>query len=373
MPRARSDLVDHPCRKGRGTVAVLVAATMLGIGSFTADAGERATPYVFGEVSIEMQNDWTPRSGNSEFEFDDLFTTEEAYLGLQLTRELSLRTTLVLEPVTDPGPGRDRVFEDQGLFAETLFVQYATDSVSVFAGKFTPQFGVAWDIAPGIDGDDFAGDYELAERDGFGGTVTWHAAAAGTYTLAASAFFLDTSPLSGSAITDRGTTSRADGGASNTGDPRSFAIALHGAEIASLPDLEYDVAVVHQAKGRGDDHDEFGYAMALHGSFDVGHDIAIEPVLEYVALDNADGGPDDIDYLTGGAELLRGPWTVSLTGSWRRTASPDGGAISDAFVHISGGYEFESGIAVDVGYKSAEEDGVDSDTFGVLLSYELGF
>ena len=51
--------------------------------------------------------------------------------------------------------------------------QFDTEHFSLFAGKFNPAFGLGFDLAPGIYGEDHPEDYELTERIGFGGSVTF--------------------------------------------------------------------------------------------------------------------------------------------------------------------------------------------------------
>ena len=170
-----------------------------GSGLFLASPAlaEEVAPFTLsGEISIEVQNDYTYESDDPAAELNDLYTTIEPSFSLYLGSGLSIESGLVLEPVKDAVD--DRAFEDEGLYVETLFLQYEGDGWAVFGGKFNPGFGIAWDATPGIWGTDFAEDYEMTERVGFGGSVDLVAGSAGTHTLSASTFFADTSFLSGS-------------------------------------------------------------------------------------------------------------------------------------------------------------------------------
>ena len=118
-----------------------------------------STPNLHLVFSNEIQNDGTFDSDDDDNELNDLFATIEPFVALNITPELSIESGLVLEPIKDPGPGDSRAFEDHGLYAETLGIVFATDEFSVHGGKFNPTFGVAWDLAPGIYGVDFAEDY----------------------------------------------------------------------------------------------------------------------------------------------------------------------------------------------------------------------
>ena len=144
-----------------------------------------AFPRLDGEISFEIQNDYTFEADDEEAELNDLFSTTELFAVFGLTPEISLRSAITFEPVKDPSPGDDRYFGDHGAFVETLGLAYETDHFSVFGGKFDPTFGVAWDIAPGIYGDEIPGDYELEERIGVGGSATFSGDALGAPTLTA--------------------------------------------------------------------------------------------------------------------------------------------------------------------------------------------
>ena len=74
----------------------------------------------------------------------------EANIVFHLNPVLSIQSLLVVEPVLDSRPGRDRFFGDHGGYFEELYVQVAVDVFRFFGGKFDAPFGTAWDAAPGI-------------------------------------------------------------------------------------------------------------------------------------------------------------------------------------------------------------------------------
>jgi hypothetical protein len=195
----------------------------------------------------------------------------------------------VLEPVADPPPGRDRWFDDEGLFLETLFLRWEWDRFSLHAGKFNPAFGFAWGLAPGIYGVDFAEDYEITERIGFGGTIEFGNAAVGRHRLGADAFFVDTSPLSRSLLHDRGRTRRSDGGPSNTLSPESFSITLRGGGIPRLPGLTYNLGFANQHRADAGGRSERTAVAGLTYGFSPLEYLGIELLSEYAHLHHAEG------------------------------------------------------------------------------------
>ena len=330
-------------------------------------------PRVSGEILVEIQNDWTYHSDDRDAELNDLYTTTESTLGAQLTSKLGILVHGVFEPVEDPGPRDDRAFEDHGLFVEDLYIQFEDNLFSVKGGKFTPNFGAAWDRAPGIYGADFAEDtYEFTERIGFGGSLTLRHDRLGEHELSASTFFLDTSFLSHSTLDGRQENNRSDGGAGNTEDPSSFPVSIDGV-FPELPEFSYHIAGIHQDEGRGDETGEDGIAVAAEYTASFG-DIEIVPFVEYVYFDDADGVEG------AGRGLLStslffgwGGWNLALSQTSRDTDAPDAAEVDDELFQVSMGYEFDFGLTLDVGWRTAEEEGVESEILSFLADYILTF
>jgi hypothetical protein len=351
----------------RGVVAGLVLAAMDGV------PVARAQGALGGVVSLELQGDATVASDDPAREGFAVNPTVDADLVLRLSDTVRLRAGLVAETAFDQTSIDDRFFEDVQAGVETLFLAHEPDAFTLYAGKFNPPFGIAWDLAPGLYGTDFAEDYELTERIGFGGSVALGGAATGLHVLGASAFFLDTTVLSESLIERRGRARLSDGGASNTGDPASFTVTLDGADLPGLPGLAYHAAVSRQERGEGDVADELGYGVALYGDVVLGDDLVLEPLVEFVRQENDEAGPDDATYVTGALALNHGPWSLALTGTLRSIEVADGPDADDHLVQVSIGYWFRKGLVLQAGYKTTRESGIDFDVLGALLGYEVVF
>lgn len=330
-------------------------------------------PRVSGEIAIEIQNDWTYDSDDRDAELNDLFTTTEPVLVAHFTPNLLVFVHGVLEPVLGPDPSDDRFFEDHGLFVEDLYLQFEYEPFTIRGGKITPNFGLAWNLAPGVYGTDFAeGTYEFSERIGFGGDITCRDETLGEHVFSASVFFLDTSILAKSVFNRRDDVEFSDGGVSNTEDPSSFALGLDGA-IPALPNFEYHVAGIHQEGGRGDSADENGFVVGGVYAKTVG-EVEVLPFVEYVYFDNADGVDGaDRHLLTTSLQLVWKNWNLALSRTSRNTDVAGASDADDELNQISIGYEFEFGLAVDVGWRIAEEDDIDSEILGILFAYNLSF
>lgn len=340
----------------------------LPVGTAMADG---SYPQISIVIPIEIQNDYAYESDDPTAELNDTFATIEPEITVQFSEQISVVAGLVFEPVQDAVD--DRFFDDEGIYFEQLFVQYEGDGFGIIAGKFNPVFGVAWDKAPGIYGVDFAEDYELAERVGFGANVTLGGEAAGEHTLSAATFFADTSFLSQSTITGRGETRGGSGGPSNTEDLSSFSLSLDSESVPALGGIGYTLGVAHQAAGEGDTDDETAYVVGAFTSFELSEDLTFEPLIEWVHLDHAGASIADTDYLTLSGALLHGPWNLSASYTGRSTDPNTAGTpdVDDTLYQLSAGYEFENGFTADLGYRFAEEAAIDTHVIGVLFTYEL--
>ena len=120
---------------------------------------------------------------------------------LQFNENFYIDGVAVFENIQDREPNESNFFDNEGIFIEEIKLNYERGAWGAFAGKFNPGFGIAWDYGRGIWGEDFAEDYEITERLGFGASYTFDTETYGSHTLTASTFFADTTFQSGSVIT----------------------------------------------------------------------------------------------------------------------------------------------------------------------------
>ena len=337
--------------------------------------GAEHTPRVEVSIPIEVQNDWTYDSDDPGNKHNQLFTKIEPEATVHLTRGLTLVGHAVIEPVRDPDAGEDRAFEDEGIFVEDLYVDYAFGRYGLRGGKFTPAVGGGWDITPGIYGTDFAeAGYEFAERIGIAGRVGFEVESAGAYTVTAHAFFLDTTIFSESLGRGRGTTERADGGVSNTEDLSSYTLTLDGENVAGIEGLGARLSYIRQAKGEGDEDDEKGFSAALWHEMKLGNELTLSPVVEYVHFEDAEGVEgQDRDFLTAAGRLGWRSWNLTLAYTGRDTDASGTPEVDDYQFQVSAGYSFEFGLEVDIGWHIVEESDIETQRLGVLVAYTARF
>lgn len=330
-------------------------------------------PHIEGTVSVELRSDNIAKSAGDAAGFSDTFTKSNAGLTVHLLPFFQVVSTLVLEPVLDPTD--DRFFEDHGAFAQELYGKLVFGDASVIGGKYNPAFGKAWDIAPGVYGTRFAEDYEMTERVGFAGIYEKAGTPWGDVSLMASVFQLDTSALSQSVFTNRGRTSRDDGGASNTGGLESFAFGGALGNVARSG-VSFNLGVRHQAKGDGPDDfgDERGIVVGFNGEHAISPSTTLFWIAEAAMFANFNGGSADVDFLTAGVRLtFNDRYNVALVGAGRRVDDPVGPNYSDYLIQISAGTKLAYDWHLDLAYKWDEIEDVKAQTVGVLLKREFSF
>lgn len=342
------------------------------------------SPTLNALISFEVQNDTVTDSDDTDAEVNTATTTIEPYVILSLTERLALEGGFVLEQVQDPDAGDDTFFDNEGAYVEQLKATYTSENWGIFAGKYNPTFGTAWDLAPGIYGADFAEDYELTERIGFGGSYNIGSEQVGSHTITGNTFFLDTSGLSESTITQRGQTKENDGGPSNTEDFSSFSVTLDSEAIAGVEGLNTHVGFYSQSDGDADVGlgNETGYALGANYTLAISDDVEANALGECVVIQDSAGGNDDVNYLTTSLGLtVYDNWNFAVSRTSRDTdvvgdADEDGEEdpnLDDYIFQFSAGYTFDNGFSVDIGYRGSQESDVDTDIVGALVAYTYEF
>jgi hypothetical protein len=357
----------------------VVFACALGMSQTAANAQEGTKePWLKVVVPIEIQNDGNFKSDDRGNQLNDLYTTTEPEITVGILPGLTFYAHAVLEPMRDPRPGEDRFFRSHGFYLQDIILSYQRTlfsdgpnnfNVRVFGGKLGPNFGTAWDKAPGVYGADFAEDYEFVERLGFGLAVIIDSEAVGMHTLSASTFVLDRTPLAGSVITKRTRPVLADGGPSNTRGLKSFHVTLEGEKIPGLEGLTYHVSFIHQGVRGGPNERGLALALGYEGELS---GYKVKPIVEFVHIFDVDGvNGQGRNYLTTGFSIERNGWEFALSHTFRHTHTPMDGTVRDNLVATSLGYTFDNGLGIALGYSYRNEDSIATHTVGVLLTYEF--
>lgn len=360
-------------------IALCAAAGLLPGSSLAADLG--GIP-VFGKITTKVQNDYALREGNKDYKSNgtNLYAEIEPEFVIKPTANFSIELGAKLEQIQTREVGDNQYFAHEGAFLSTLQGVYDVGGVTLNAGKFTAPFGFGPDDAPGLFGDTFMGDYELAERLGVGAATEVAMATMAKLGLAVSLFTRDRTGLSESVLTHRRTLRRAAGGPGNTAGPSSWSAVADLEQIRGLPDLHLKASYLRQSAGENDGKGQRAWAIGAEWekAFEAG--FSVRPMVEYVRADGASGlneatGGQGIseEIVTAGIGFGYDRWTSSLTWGRRHISQADTAPVNDTFRQVGLGYAFTNGITVDTAYGYVEDGGAISRTVGARVKHSLEF
>jgi hypothetical protein len=309
----------------------------------------------------------------------DTFGKAETASELRLSPNLSFELGLVFESLAPGTADREHIFDGHGLIVEQAFLSYSRDAVDIFAGKFNPSFGFAWSEMPGIYGDGFAKDYEFVEALGAGvrfrlgeGGFDGHPLP-GQHDVTMAVYRSDTTPASGSLFYSRGRARLSDGGAANTEGLSSVAVAWEGKDLSPF-DLDYNIGLSYRAGGRGASHDEFALVAGVLGSEALSRDLDLRVVAEMAHFWNAEAQRQDRRNTSLGATFtFDEAWHIVVAYAGRTVIPHNGSATTDHLLEVSGGYRFESGLGLDLGYAARRSEAVWTGRAGLLVSWSADF
>lgn len=344
-------------------------------------------PYVVGNLSIDLYNDYTFSADDPDEEINDAFGEFRLGALIFLSQNLYLETGWLVDPVGAPIIGRNRFFDDHALKWGVLSLTYETEDFWVSAGKGPVRFGIAESVAPGIYGPDIASDfYAIKGRVGVGANYAINTENFGNHAIRAAVFTLDTSWLSTPFFSDFDRPSRSSGGAGNTNSLKNWSVSLDGGDFDALPGFQYHLAYVSQKTDKirlpngsevpqnsiGDEH-RFAVA-ATWSPISLSDKVSVAPLLEYARLDNARGFDGRTEqYLTGSLSFQYDQWNVALAATAWEMDPAQGGSTSNLQGQISAGYTFKNGLTLEAGYRYLDEDDETSHTVGLALNYEIPF
>lgn len=325
-------------------------------------------PRVGGNIIFRLGYDNDYNSDPPLIEAEDVFLDMIASPVIHFSERLRFNTEVRIETITPPA--EDRIFEDAGLFARILQLEYdVTDEFSIHAGKMTPSFARASFWVPGMFGNSYNREIELIDQVGFGGSYNFGGGDRGNHTFTLNTFFEDTSFTSESLGNNRGRTSLEDGGASNTESFESFALSLEGSSIQGFPGLTYNLGYVHRARGVDGVADENGISASLMQTFDTARGENWTLIGELAALENFEGTADDIVYASAGVVYRKDRWMGTLSGTFRPRWVAGGQDFDDDYtLQVQAEYDLGQGWSAAIGHEWNREQGADNRTLGLRLS-----
>ena len=365
---------------GRRTQSVSTTSRIMGL-------GEDWLSYPTLDVSLNTQFQYNYQKFRNNGRSASLVNTTDLTTVFRFAPRLAIYSDITLDQINGPNPGENSWLEDEGVFSSNLFLQYSNQVVTIGGGQFTPNFGIANALAPGIYGGDFVGDYSFDDQLGFFAGWELGEEKIGRHIFNASVFTVDRTALSNSLFTRRGKTRSSDGGPGNTGSLDSFAVSYNGIDVPifSKPILQYQLGFISQAPGEGKDARQYGYVAGLAAAIPLNSDAmdttksrynALQPLVEYTHFDNWTGlDGASADYLTLGLQYFQGDWDVNVSTTLRDTRCvPSQTNEDDYLVQATIGYQLYGYQAlggngqVSVGWSHRKDAGQESNMIGVQLS-----
>ncbi len=239
----------------------------------------------------------------------------------------------------------------------------------MWAGNYSPSFGVSPELAPSAFSVEFADEYEERGRVGFGGAWQFIDGDSGRHALSLHTYAVESEILNASSWQNTG--DNAPTVMPEFGTLSHFSAALDGGIPSLLPKLSYHIAARHQAWGEESVTDEFGYVAALHGKIELTGGMNLDPYLEYAHFDDDGDAQTKWRYLTFGVAGERGPWNLSLTYSGRdaQANDPDKPVDKQRLRQLLLRYTFLDGATVNLSHQrdGAGIDAIESMSFRVAV------
>jgi hypothetical protein len=345
--------------------------------------GAKQYPNISGRILFEVKTDHLS-SKDTKVPANNTYINIEPDFSLNIDKNWSVKTGWRIYPVKKRDeiyPERTRTFfsenrgfkqDDTGVIIEELKVNFQTDDVKFFAGKFNPTFATAYrkEKRIGVFNTDFTEDYELREKIGGG-----MSAILDNSELSFSGFFNDDTDLSRSAFKDRGKASRNDGLAGNTGTLSSYTITLEGADLLDVQDLFYNFG--YRNLDIDDSHEgnrEKGYTVNLEYPIKTSENGAITPFFELVKINNFTGrsGRDAI-YLTTALLGRYNKMTASVSNVMRDIKKNPTTRSRDNQFQVSIGYKITDSLTIDLSRAVIREVGNRGVALGAMMSYIYQF
>ena len=292
----------------------------------------------------------------------------------------------------NPSAG-NQYFENQTLFAQEIVITYENKNTSLLAGKFTPNFGTAWQWGRGIWSHDLARNYKENEKLGVGGVYrVGNLKKVGLYNFGLAAFTNDRNNLDNSLITNRDSDSKSDAKPGDTKSLKSYVASLdilfafNKKEQLSYHFSYIDMAVNSRASSipQNKIDSQKGIAAGMNYRYPINDYFLLDTLLEYVDLKNIGGNSDvgqQYSTLSFVGELCRN-WNVTgaTTNLAQKQINQNG--FDQNLSEISVGYKFDKTVIFDklllqVGYKNSRTNYKTSvetnNSYGVLLRYIKSF
>lgn len=346
----------------------------------------------YGHLDVKIHADRITQAEEADEKFDESYTHSHLELGMRVNSKILIKSNIKIEG--EPAghahgheaegetgsSGANKIFVDHPLLVEQLMISFEENNYSIYAGKFNPVVGFDYHNFPGLFGYQVIESYVIRERIGLGAKLTQDIGDLGRHTFNVSSFFADTTALSKSVLFNRGSTSKSDGGLSNTEDFRSYSISLSGSDFYSLNNnfvegLSYGLGYAKQAASVGNERDEVRYSQSLGYKYRLSENLDTKFIAEQMTINYLGGeAAHDRNYTTVGLGFNYKSWNLGTSYTNIKNNADEAAESHDGHIRqVSVGYAFSNGVDFKLGYKNSDEDNEKSTRIGALLSYSYDF
>jgi hypothetical protein len=346
------------------------------------EKADEGTPLISIESEAELQLD----SSLGKPHTTAIYATVEPEITVNLSDTFRLFGHFVYEPVNDPIEGRFNTLHGEGLYAEELYAGVTFGDVKLAIGKINPFFGIATDEAPGIYGQDFAGEYDFKGALGLSAEVFLSDNTIGSGEDAAivkqvahlSVFTADPTVLSRSLFTDRGQFHWEDARVGNTDMPESFSLGYEYSTKNADDEVvgpTWRLAMRRLAAHESNVPDEWDFLAAAQTAFDLGDERTLRPIAEVAYFVHEGGYRKNAAATTLGLEFQQGDWIASFVAAGHDRFGAPGPA--DYNLTASFGKIFKTEptgeFRVDAGFSNARVDDVTTNVVGLRLHKDFSW
>ncbi len=269
-----------------------------------------------------------------------------------------------------PANGEDQSFQDHAGVVRELNFGYEDDDYKVFAGKFRPKFGYAWNLGRGVFTNSLSSSYMQSERIGFGGEVkAGDKRRTGAYNLGVSFYKYDRKYLDNSMLTSRTEVKQNQAVASDTKNPDSFTVHLDiDFDLNSGKELFYRFAyskqkfdrkyLVNNSTAETPYEDQQAYSLTMNYKVPFSKNFSLDSLVEYADTEFLEGGfgvnKDSVTNVSAIANICKN-WNITGGVAERRILATAGGITAKTLEsELTVGYNFDKsdyfdGLQIKVG------------------------
>ena len=309
--------------------------------------GEWHGPILNVAYQPQLQYQWSSNPTGNGKGINDFYGSVALGAYMWITPELSINANVSLDQVDSPSNPDQWAFYGEGIQAGDIWIEWTDQRTGIIAGRFTSLFGLAPRLLPGVFDTNIVNNYSFGGLLGVQGSLSTGDEGGGIHSLNVEGFGVDTTFLSGSAITPTPKPT----GPGTGGGMDSFCINYTGANIPFIfPTLQVSASYIQFGTGNGAPVQEkgmdigFSWQYVIDGSPDSTLDakyFTVGPLFEYAHFWDEGGNAGAwSDYYTFGIIGNYGNWQSDVAITWQPEWDPTTGNDNGLLVSANLGYNF---------------------------------